>query len=63
MSRAGRFTLIMAILTLGACLGPMLSILIFFGGPWLILIPTFAVGAEICTRNPRSLNPFRHVQN
>lgn len=43
MSRAGRFTLIMAILTLGACLGPMLSILIFFGGPWLILIPTFAV--------------------
>jgi hypothetical protein len=36
MSRAGRFTLIMAILTLGACLGPMLSILILFGGPWLI---------------------------
>lgn len=43
MSRAGRFTLIMALLTLGACLGPMLSTLMFAGGPWLILIPTFAV--------------------
>ena len=42
MSRAGRFTLIMAILTLGACLGPMLSTLLFAGGPGFILISTFA---------------------